>query len=122
MADIGKDAYRIWHTHHKALKKYAGIRDFVYALAQEKTKKRGSRTATYVKPKARAFGSIKDEELDIFLIVIDDALKNPSEDSTQRLKAVNKQCAALVSLAQLKRLTSDPGAAANMLQQQQFPD
>ena len=102
MPDVGDDAFRIWHEHNAVLNKFPGVRNFVFALAQEKRQKQGGTEGeTNVLTTAHAFASIPEHQLVVFLAIIEDLLQHPGKASTTALREINVKCTRLASLAMI---------------------
>ncbi len=120
MPNTGDDAYRIWHEHNETLDAYPGIRDFCFALAQEKRQKQGgAEDETNVLPIAHAFATIPEHQLVVFLAIIEGALQHQGDTSVAALREIDIMCAKLASLAMIKWAGLDLGAAATLYRQQE---
>ncbi|MBU6321570.1 MAG: hypothetical protein KGI78_03765 [Patescibacteria group bacterium] len=123
MPDIGTEAYRLWREHAEdRLKDYPGIRDFLFALAQEKAPRRdGEEGETNVAKAAHAFASIPEWQLGVFLPAIEGALTSPDAAAAAAiLGEVNKACKRLVNLTIITWAALDQGAAATLVRQQEL--
>ncbi len=105
----GETAMRLWNTYlstPKKLEKLHGIRNFLFALAQEQLVKDGVRE---IPMNAQTFKNLPEHELVVILAVIEGNLQDDSARATAELKQLNAKLKKLVDLVVQKRLiASDP--------------